>query len=149
MKETIEFIKELILRDLDRLKMEIESFKEESNLWVVSGEVSNTSGNLCLHLCGNLKHFIGAEMGNTGYIRMRDDEFNLKNVTRADLLNNIQETCEVVGSTLDAMDTKLFSEKSSTERIGKKMTNHAFLIYLIGHLNYHIGQINYQRRLVD
>jgi hypothetical protein len=68
------------LRDLEKLKTEISSFKDESNLWKISGDIKNSAGNLCLHLCENLQHFIGAVLGNSGCVRNRDAEFSRKNV---------------------------------------------------------------------
>ncbi len=76
----IETLSQLFLRDLEKLKTEISSFKDEKKIWEISGEIKNSAGNLCLHLCGNLQHFIGAVLGNSGYIRNRDAEFSRKNV---------------------------------------------------------------------
>lgn len=149
MKESVDFIKELIARDLDRLRTEIESYKDESNMWRLSGDISNTSGNLCLHICGNLKHFIGAEMGKTGYIRKRDEEFSLKDVSKSELIEDILNTKQIVTSCLEVIDEDVLSQKCSFERLGQSMSNHSFLIYIAAHLNYHLGQINYQRRLMD
>ena len=76
----IETLSQLFLRDLDKLKTEITSFKDEKKIWEISGDIKNSAGNLCLHLCGNLQHFIGAVLGNSGYVRNRDAEFSRKNV---------------------------------------------------------------------
>src|SRR5215213_11737384 len=76
-------------RDISRLKQEIESFKQEMNLWVTTGAIKNSSGNLCLHLIGNLRTYIGKNMGNQHYVRDRDAEFSLKGIKRQDLLQQI------------------------------------------------------------
>ena len=86
---------EIFERDLQKLITEINLYNDEDNLWLVKEGISNSAGNLCLHLIGNLNHFIGASLGNTGYVRHRDDEFNLKNIPRQDLLMNI-ENCIVM-----------------------------------------------------
>jgi hypothetical protein len=91
-----ETLKQLFLRDLEKLKTEISSFKDEQNIWVISAEVKNSAGNLCLHLCGNLQHFIGAVLGNSGYVRKRDAEFSRKNVQAKELLTGIHCTAEEV-----------------------------------------------------
>ena len=57
----------LFERDLNKMAEEVKTYKEESQLWVVKGEIKNSAGNLCFHLLGNLNHFIGAILGNTGY----------------------------------------------------------------------------------
>jgi len=72
----------LFERDLNKLKDEITLFIDESDLWIISGEVKNSPGNLCPHVCGNLKHFIGATLGNTGFNRERDKEFSPKKCSK-------------------------------------------------------------------
>ena len=91
---------EIFERDLNKLKNEISSYKHEKNLWVIEESISNSGGNLCLHLIGNLNHFIGTVLGNSGYIRNRDSEFTGKNVPRAELISGIENVIEVVKQTI-------------------------------------------------
>ena len=90
-------------RDLAKLKAEIEQYPNEADLWKTSGEITNSAGNLTLHLIGNLKHFIGATLGNSGYIRNRDLEFSDTGVSLGSLLIGIDETAAVVASTLSRL----------------------------------------------
>ena len=140
---------EFFERDLIKLKEEIDLYQEERLLWILNGEIANTAGNLCLHLTGNLNHFIGATLGNTGYIRDRDSEFNLKNVPRKMLIADIENTQRVVLSTLKFLPDAGFAKNFPLEKHGKDLTTENMLIHLLGHLNYHLGQINYHRRLVS
>lgn len=140
---------ELFERDLEKLKNEISLYKEENNIWVIKGEVINSAGNLCLHLIGNLNHFIGASLGNSGYIRQRDLEFSSKNIPRAELIAEVEKTSLVVSSVLNKMDDDLLRKKFPIELLGKSVTTEFLLIHLLTHLNYHLGQINYHRRLID
>lgn len=87
-------------RDLAKLREEIEAYKDEASLWSRYGELPNSGGNLALHLCGNLRHFLGAVLGNTDYVRDRDSEFALRDVPRDEILTAIDETREVVSATL-------------------------------------------------
>lgn len=92
-------VKELINifgRDLDKLREEISLYKDENNLWIVKDGINNSTGNLCLHLIGNLNHFIGATLGNSGYIRTRDVEFSSKNIPRVEMIRSIEETILIV-----------------------------------------------------
>jgi len=82
----------LFQRDLEKLKTEITSYKDEKKMWEVTGDISNSAGNLCLHICGNLQHFIGAVLGNSGYARDRDSEFSRKNVPVEEMQKDIDET---------------------------------------------------------
>jgi uncharacterized damage-inducible protein DinB len=145
----IEILDKLFQRDLENLKTEISSYKDEENLWEISGDVKNSAGNLCLHLCGNLQHFIGAVLGNSGYIRNRDAEFNRKNVPLKELVKEIELTTTDVVKTLKKLKEVQLGEKFPINVFGYEMTTEYFLIHLITHLNYHLGQINYHRRLLE
>ena len=144
-------ISALILRDLDRLSAEIETYAKEDNLWIVEGDIINSAGNLSLHICGNLQHFIGAVLGKSGYERNRHFEFTGKNVPREKLLKEIQTTKTVVSDTLLLRITESVLNYPYPLRVfnGKEMSTLFFLIHLQGHLNYHLGQINCHRRLLD
>jgi hypothetical protein len=144
-----ETLKALFNRDLSKLKIEIESYQKESNIWLVAEGISNSAGNLCLHLVGNINGFIGAQVGKTGYIRQRDLEFSLKDVPRVELIKKIEDTIVVVDSVLDTITAEQFETIYPIEVFGHPMTTEYFLVHLAMHLDYHLGQINYHRRLLD
>lgn len=146
LKETLKI---LFRRDLEKLRREIESYKDEKNLWKIEKEVSNSAGNLCLHLIGNLNTYIGAEIGKSGYIRHRDLEFSQKNISKNELLQKIDETIIVVENALETLTDEKFDEEYSLIVFDEPMTTGYFLVHLAAHLNYHLGQINYHRRLLD
>ncbi|MCK5105762.1 MAG: DUF1572 family protein [Cyclobacteriaceae bacterium] len=145
----MEALIQLFNRDIDKLKLEIESFKNEENLWQLEGQISNTAGNLCLHLIGNLNHFIGAVMGNSGYVRDREAEFNNKNIDRDQLIKMILDTKTIVASSLKDFEQEKIHDIYPIQVFGEDMTYEFFLIHLVSHLNYHLGQINYLRRILD
>jgi uncharacterized damage-inducible protein DinB len=140
---------ELFERDLQKLKTEIELYKAEENLWLVKEGISNSAGNLCLHLIGNLSHFIGATLGNTGYVRHREDEFSLKNIPRQDLITNIENCRLIVKNTLAKLTTADLEKEFPQKIFEKAITTEMMLMHLTTHLTYHLGQINYHRRLLD
>lgn len=142
-------LKSLFTRDLNKLKTEIEAYQDEANIWKTDKSVSNSAGNLCLHLVGNLSHFVGAILGNSGYVRTRELEFSLKDVPRTELIKKIEETLHIVTSTLDNLSTEDLEKEYPLEPFGYAMTTEYFLMHLFGHLSYHLGQINYHRRLLD
>ena len=145
----IEILSLLFLRNLEKLKTEISSFKDEKNIWKISGDIKNSAGNLCLHLCGNLQYFIGAILGNSGYIRNRNAEFSRKDVPIRELVAEIELTTKAVKLTLASLSDAKLNEIFPSNIFGEGTTIRMFLIHLIAHLNYHLGQINYQRRLLD
>ena len=136
-------------RDLDRLKKEIELFNDENNLWRITGNVKNAAGNLCLHLVGNLNTYIGKNMGHSGYVRDRDAEFNLKNLPKKNLVQQVAETKEMVLSTLKNMTEDDLKQNHVEKIFDYEMTNEFFLLHLASHLSYHLGQINYIRRMLE
>ena len=139
----------VFVRDLDKLKQEIEAYKEESSLWIVKDGISNSAGNLCLHLIGNLKHFIGATLGDTGFVRQRDLEFSSKNIPRSTMISDIDQTIQIVEATLTRLTTEDLDKNFPLEKHGEIVRTDYMLLHLLTHLNYHIGQINYHRRLLD
>ncbi len=139
---------EIFERDLRKTKEEIGLYKNESDLWIVKADISNSAGNLCLHLIGNLKYFIGTVLGQSGYVRDRDNEFAAKGVPRDRLLSELDETISVVTDTLQRMPDEHFEKDFPIEKRGEIVKTDHMLIHLLGHLGYHLGQINYHRRLI-
>lgn len=139
---------QLYKRDLVKLEEEVGLYAKEAELWTTTGEISNSSGNLTLHLIGNLKHFIGAVLGSSGFVRDRDKEFSNAGVSRDELVAEIDATLSMVITTLETLTDEDFAKTYPIEVFGHPMTNEFFLIHLATHLNYHLGQINYHRRLL-
>lgn len=141
---------DLYSRDLGRLKDEVLKFENEADLWKKEGEIPNSAGNLTLHIIGNLKHFIGAVLGNSGYIRERDLEFSTGSAGRDELLKAIDETAAIVKATLEKLTDEDLEKDYPIEVFKERstMSSAFFLIHLTTHLNYHLGQINYHRRLL-
>ncbi|PYS87470.1 MAG: DinB superfamily protein [Acidobacteria bacterium] len=139
---------ELYERDLNKLRDEIAQYASEEDLWKTSDGISNSAGNLCLHLTGNLKHFFGAIIGNSGYVRDRNAEFTNKNISRSEMLADIDATRNVVLQTLAGMTEEDLGKVYPIEVFGQPMTTGYFVTHLATHFNYHLGQINYHRRLV-
>ncbi|TXF91625.1 DinB family protein [Neolewinella aurantiaca] len=145
----ISILRSLYIRDLDRLHQEISDYAVESNIWRVLPGTANPGGNLALHLVGNLNTFISAELGNSGYVRNRDAEFNLKDVPRADLLQKIAATKTEVIACIDSLSEEQLSEPYPLRVFSEPMTVGWFLFHLATHLAYHLGQVNYHRRMAD
>lgn len=139
----------LFKRDLNKLIEEIELYSNESNLWKQEGLVSNSAGNLCLHLVGNLNHFIGATLGDTGYVRQRDLEFSNKNVPVSVMKKQVEETIVMIETTLSKLTVADLQAEYRRNPFEDYMTTEYFLTHLVLHLAYHLGQINYHRRLLD
>lgn len=144
----LDSINSLFQRDLDKLEKEISSYVNEADLWVVKGEILNSAGNLALHICGNLQHFIGATLGGNGYLRNREHEFNATAIPINDLIKEIDVTKKVINQVLTSFKQDDLIKDFPIEVFGHPMTTEYFVLHLLAHLNYHLGQVNYHRRLV-
>lgn len=146
----LQSLNQLFTRDLDRLSQEISAYTNEADLWLTPEGISNSAGNLCLHLIGNLNHFIGTFLGQSGYVRQRELEFSDKDIPVQKMKAQIEELKLIIDKALANMrDEQL--EQLYPIRVfsdGKKVTTGFMLTHLAGHLNYHLGQINYHRRLL-
>ena len=132
---------------LNKLKNEVEQYGNDDSFWEVSEGINNSAGNLCLHLLGNLNHYIGAKLGETGYVRDRPSEFTAKNISRDEILQRIDQTVSMVRETLGRFpETDLESEYPGDENDTAR-TVAAELLSDLAHFHYHLGQINYLRRL--
>ena len=87
-------------------------------------------------------------LGGTVYVRDRDAEFASKGTTKADLLADIDAAEKSVKETLEKLSDEDFAKIYPIEVFGQPMTTGYFLTHLATHLNYHLGQINYHRRLL-
>ncbi|MCA1624598.1 MAG: DUF1572 domain-containing protein [Acidobacteria bacterium] len=140
---------EIFERDLNKLKDEINFYEDENDLWTIEKKISNSAGNLCLHLIGNLNHFIGALLGETGFVRDRDAEFSSKTIARKNLVEEIEKTIAVVKNSLNKLSDEDFDKNFPVEKHGKVVKMDFMLLHLLTHFNYHLGQINYHRRLIQ
>jgi uncharacterized damage-inducible protein DinB len=142
-------LKTLFNRDLKRLINEIELYKSESDIWVIKGQINNSAGNLCLHLVGNLNIYIGKVLGNTNYVRNRELEFSSKNVPKKELIKKVEDTIEVINQSLDNLNAELLETEFPILVFEDKTSTEFLLVHLTTHLTYHLGQINYHRRLIE
>jgi uncharacterized damage-inducible protein DinB len=145
----IETLKTLFNRDLNKLKTEIGSYQNENKIWCIDKNISNSAGNLCLHLIGNLNTYIGAQIGKTNYIRNRELEFSQKDIAQAELIAKIETTIVVVNDALDQLTDDALRKEHPLLVFETKTSTEFLLIHLTTHLAYHLGQINYHRRLLD
>ncbi len=139
---------ELFDRDLLKLKEELSLYADEADIWKIEGDILNPAGTLALHLAGNLQHFVGTLLGKTGYVRNRDAEFSLRDVSRVDLLAEIDQARAVVTATISALKEEDFARNFPVEKHGRTISTTHMLLHLLSHLGYHLGQVNYHRRLV-
>jgi uncharacterized damage-inducible protein DinB len=143
-----ESLTRLFIRDLEKVKHELEQVSQETDLWKLGGQISNSIGHLALHLAGNIQHFIGHVLGGNGYQRDREREFNATNVSKDQLLKELNDAIDSVKHTIPQIKDSTWSSHFPIDVFGKPMTTEEFVFHLLSHLNYHLGQINYARRIL-
>jgi len=148
MNLTTESLIKIYNRDLLKLEEEIGLYPTEESVWRICKNIKNSGGNLCLHICGNLQHYIGAILGKTEYQRNRDLEFSARDINRKILIEEISKTRAVVKTVLTNIDATTLEREYPVEVFAYSMTTTYFLIHLAAHLGYHLGQVNYHRRLL-
>jgi hypothetical protein len=138
----------LFENDLDKLIVEISLFKDEASVWTTKEGITNSAGNLALHLVGNLNHFIGKTLGDSGYERKRDDEFSLKNIPREKLISDISDLKGTIKNIIPKLSSEDLKKDFPLAIRDEVFSTQVMLIYLLAHLNYHLGQVNYLRRMM-
>lgn len=139
----------LFKRDLAKLKTELSQYQNEAAIWKTESGISNSAGNLTLHLLGNLNAFVGTHLSHTGYVRQRELEFSQKDIARETLLQQIDETIAMVEKALSGLSEEQLKADFPIEMQNAKRATGDVLVLLTVHLAYHLGQINYHRRLLD
>ena len=140
---------EIFERDLNKLIVEINSYENEDDLWIKTENIPNSAGNLCLHLLGNLNHYIGATLGDSGYVRKRDEEFSTESVSRNELIAQIEKTLEVVKNSLNKLSDDDLEKTYPLQEGHEPSKTDSALLKILAHFSYHLGQINYHRRLLQ
>ena len=141
------YLSAVLRRDLDAVRAQVEAYAHDDLLWQAIPGLPNSAGTLVLHLCGNLQHFIGAVLGESGYARDREAEFTRRDVPRAELLGLLATTRQVVGATLERLGETRLADDYPEPVGGLRLGTGEFLVHLASHLGYHLGQIDSHRRL--
>lgn len=136
----------MIRREIGAVRREVEAYPDDDALWTTIPGIPNVGGTLALHLAGNLQHFFGAVLGKSGYVRDRDAEFARRDVSRAEILRELDAATAAVDRTIPKLTDAVLAAPYP-ELVGKRrVTTSVFLTHLTVHLAYHLGQLDYHRR---
>jgi hypothetical protein len=141
-------LRRVLLRDLDSLAAQIGAYPADADLWKTVPGIANGGGTLALHLVGNLRALVGAELGRTGYVRDRDAEFADRSVARTEILARIAAARREVDQTLTRLPDSALGQPYPQEVGGARLTVGLFLFHIVAHFGYHLGQVDYHRRAV-
>lgn len=138
----------VLVRELEGFEREVRLFPDDASLWKTVPGVTNSAGNLTLHACGNLQHYIGHVLGGTGYVRDRNHEFGARSGSREDLSREIRTTIATLEKVIPAIDARTLSSPYPEPVGGTTLRTDRFLLHLSVHLAFHLGQAGYLRRVL-
>jgi hypothetical protein len=139
----------LFARDLTRLAQEIRAFPATEALWRTAPGVSNAAGTLALHLEGNLREYIGRQLGRLEYTRDRAHEFSARGVAQEELLRRVEGMGETIPPVIAGLAAAALATTYPEPYNGAAISTQQFLLHLLSHFNYHLGQIDYLRRFTS
>jgi len=143
-----EYLAAIISRDLRAVRREIEAYPDEVSVWKLPPGIANSAGTLALHLAGNVQHFFGAVLAGSGYARDRTAEFSRRDVPRVEITAQLDAAIAAVEQGLAKVSEKTLASDYPEQIAGHAVAGGEWLIHLASHLAYHLGQIDYHRRLV-
>jgi uncharacterized damage-inducible protein DinB len=143
----IDTIRVLLERELDAFTREIEAYPDDASVFATPPGVANSAASLALHCAGNLQHFVGSRIGGSSYVRDRDAEFAKRGLTRAELVAELTRAKQSVHDALADRDPASVPSVFPDKVAGKTMTTEVFVLHLVAHLAYHLGQVDYHRRM--
>lgn len=141
-------IRTIITRELYAVRRGVEAYPDDASLWRTVPGIANVGGTLVLHVCGNLRHYFGAVLGGSGYVRDRDAEFERRGVAREELLGEIDAAIDAVTRGMDATSDDALGARYPVQIAGREVMTVDFLVHSAAHLAYHLGQFDYHRRIV-
>jgi hypothetical protein len=144
----VDYLRRVLVRDASTLRDELLAYPQEHLIWTIPPGIKNSAGTLVLHLTGNLQHFVGAQLGGTGYVRNRDAEFSRRDAPRAELLAECAAALDAVRRGLASLGDEALSKPFPVQLAGATLPTGLVLLHMATHLAYHLGQIDYHRRLV-
>jgi hypothetical protein len=141
-------VRAIFERDLNTLRREVEAYSSDQQVWRIVPGLTNSAGTLVVHLAGNLQHYLGARLAGNGYVRDRDAEFSRRDVPRVTLISEIEAAREAMRAGLAALSEAQLAEEYPEVIAGAKLITGVYLVHLTTHLTYHLGQVDYHRRVI-
>src|SRR2546430_15182523 len=141
-------IAQLLSRELEGFKRELALFPDDETVWTTVPGVTNSAGNLALHVAGGLQYLVGALLGGTGYVRNREAEFGRRSGTRSELVAELDKAAAVVREVLPRLPESALAAELPEPVMGMRFRTDLFLLHLCAHAAFHLGQAGYIRRIV-
>src|SRR5438045_1304559 len=146
---TKEFIDQCVHRIDENTKRVTNCLEQllESELWKRPNENSNSVGNLILHLCGNVRQYAIASLGNVEDTRERGKEFSAtEGYSKSELLQKLTQTLDEAKKIIsNATDAELLRQRKVQ---GFTYSGIGIIVHVTEHYSYHAGQIIFWTKLL-
>lgn len=137
----------LFRRDLLRLRAQIDAFSSDDALWQTLPGFTNSAGNLALHLEGNLREYIGRQLGRVPYARKRPLEFSAKGIPKVEIVARMDALSRLISEVVASLSDEQMESEYPEVVLEAPMRTQEFLLHLYAHLSWHSGQIDALRRI--
>ena len=128
-------------QNLPRIVKCLEQLSEEE-IWWRPNSVSNSAGNLVLHLCGNVRQWIISGLGGAKDMRKRDLEFSEQGpIPRKALVTQLRQTVREASRILSRLSDESLTRNYRIQ--GYRVTGLDAVFRVAEHFRYHTGQIIY------
>lgn len=144
----IDIVQTIMLRELAAVRRSVEAYPDDESPWILPPGLPNAGGTLVLHLAGNLQHYLGAVLGGSEYQRDRPAEFSRRDVPRSELVAELDAARVAIERTIPQITREVLASPYPERIGGHVVTTEVFLVHLASHLAYHLGQIDYHRRVI-
>lgn len=138
----------MLERELIAFRREVELFPDDGSLWKVVPGITNPAGTLALHVAGNLRHFVGAVLGGSRYVRDRDAEFSRRGLRRSEVIRELELAEDEIEPAILALTEAALASPYPLAVGGVTMPTGRFLMHLAVHTGFHLGQAGYLRRMI-
>jgi uncharacterized damage-inducible protein DinB len=116
-------------------------------VWLRGSENQNSVGNLVLHLCGNVKQWIGSGVGGATDTRDRDSEFAAKGgLSPAEISAKLSQTVAEVLPVLRGLNADQLCEVIQVQNYER--TKLEAIGHVVEHFSGHTGQIIFATKMV-
>ena len=124
---------------LPKIERCLEKLTDEQ-IWWRANEESNSIGNLVLHLCGNARQWIISGIGSRPDMRVRDAEFQQREIiSRDELLTLLRTTMSEIETVLRAVDPSVLLDRRQIQ--GHDVDILEAIFHVTEHFSMHTGQI--------
>ena len=119
----------------------------EGQLWTKPSPVSNSIGNIILHLCGNITQYILSALGQVEDSRDRPKEFSAEGgYNRSELISKLEKTVLDANEVIKSMDENRLLKIYKVQ--GEELSGVGIIVHVTEHYSYHTGQVAFYTKLL-